>query len=54
MAQESFVSYLQEHPLYKNQAAKFPTISDSFNSMLTVSGEFQLWVGGRGGKWARW
>jgi len=23
-------SLLQDHPLYKNQAAKFPTILDSF------------------------
>ena len=26
----TLVSYLQEHPLYKNQAANFPTILDSF------------------------
>jgi len=26
----TLVSYLQEHPLYKNQAAKFPIIFDSF------------------------
>ena len=45
------VSYFQEHPLYKNQAAKFPAILDSFFYLvLTVSGVFQYrWVPGVGG-----
>ena len=37
----TLVSYLQEHPLYKNKAAKFPTIVDSFYLVLTILGEFQ-------------
>jgi len=36
------ITYLQNHLLYKNQAAKFPAILDSFFYLvLTVSGEFQ-------------
>ena len=41
----TLVPYLQEHQLYKNQAAKFPTILGSIYSVLTVSGKFQQgWV----------
>jgi len=48
----TLVSYLQEHPLQKHQAAKSPAILDSFYPVLTVSGEFQHgWVmGAEGGQ----
>ena len=38
----TLVSYLQEHPVYKKEAAKFPAILD-FYSMLTVSGDCGWW-----------
>ena len=38
------ISCLQDHPLYKNQAAKFATILGSFYS-LTISGMFREWQG---------
>jgi len=44
-------SYLQEHSLYKNQAAKFPMTLNSFYSVLTVSGKIQgEWWGPEAGK----
>jgi len=41
----------QDYPLYKNQAAKFPSILDIFFYLvLTVSGKFQYgWVAGAEG-----
>jgi len=46
----TLISYLQGHPFYKNQAAKFPAILDGFYLALTVIGEFQQnWVKGAGG-----
>ena len=39
----------RDHPLYKNQAAKFPAILDSF--LNSASGEFKHgWVVGAGGR----
>jgi len=43
-----FDMYLQDHPLYKDLAAKFPAF---FYSVLTVSGKFQHgWVVGAEGR----
>jgi len=36
----TLIFYLQDHPLYKSVAAKFPAILDSFLLVVTVSGEF--------------
>ena len=35
------IPYLQDHPLHKNQATKFPAILDIFYLVLSVSSEFQ-------------
>ena len=42
----TLVSYLQEHPLYKNQAAKFPIILDSFSLSVDRIRWAPTWVGG--------
>jgi len=48
----TLIPYLQDHPLYKNLAAEFPAILDSFfYSVLIASGNFQHgWVAGAGGR----
>jgi len=43
----TLVSYLQEHPLYKNQAAKLPAILDRFLLGVDCIRQVPAWVGGR-------
>ena len=51
----TLIPYLQDYPLYKNLAAKFPTILDSFLLVLTVLGEFQHgWVAEARWRARRW
>ena len=45
--------YHQDHPLYNNQAAKFPTILDSFILGVDYIRQVPTEVGGGGGRWAR-
>jgi len=42
------IPYLQDHPLYKNVAAKFPTILDNFLLSVDCIRRVLTWVGGGG------